>query len=325
MHFLRRDLPTEERPSGISDIKWVLSKQFSDIEDAAVLAEWEKTRPKEEQNLLTFVMSVCDGYDSGPSDISLMPLANHSKVRFVFISDDLDYIVPAPWKHIKIDYPSSDHWVDFGYRNSLSRLIHHVNDTGNPRQHHYANMWSKYFCHIWWRIPELRKSRYVAYIGGGVNMQKIPYEFHDRFMTLMSEGHHRFHMYHPLEHSLYAEAQLAVNQQRYVIDDVLTQTKWYASNFQIAANNFSKVPVFWLAASFYDNYHVPTRQVLFDTWVECQLWSLEDQISYPVSLHVNGEANTTAMVSVSELFYNWLGLTQNDSLRFPHTTLHYGT
>lgn len=324
MHSVRQDISKEERPPGMSDTEWVLSKQFSDIEDADLLAEWEKTRPEEEQNILTFVMSVTDGYDIGPIDVSMMPLANHSKVKFLFLSDDLDYVVPLPWEHVKIDYPSLDRRVDFGYRNSLSRLIQYVNDTGNPRQHHYANMWTKYFCHISWRIPELRKSRYIAYAGGGVNLQKIPYEFYDRFMKIMSDGNHRFHMYDPTEKNLYDEAKVASWQQRYAIDDVITQTEWYASNFQIPANDSKKFPLFWLALSFYDNYHAPTRQVSFDTWVECQLWSLEDQISYPVSIYVNGEVNTTKMVTVFDLLYDYLGLTNNDTFRFAHTTLHYG-
>lgn len=328
MHSLRKDLLKNERPPGITDIEWVLSKQFSDIEDSYILAEWEKTRPEEERNILTFVMSVTDGYDVGPPDVSSAPLANHSKVKFVFLSDDMEYSVPSPWNHYKKDYPSWDHRVDFGYRNSLSRLKRYVNDTGNSRQYHYANMWTKYYCHLFWRIPEVRKSRYVAYVGGGVNLGKMPYDFYDRFVDEMSKGNHRLHIHHHTgEHrTLYEEAEAASGQKRYEIDDVITQAEWYATNFKISGNNSSEVKVFWMAFSAYDNYHAPTRQVLFDTWVECQLWSLEDQISYPVALALSGELwNTTAMVSVPMFSQSWLGLSSQEPFRFAHETHHYGS
>mmetsp|Transcript_24622 Transcript_24622/g.58414 ORF Transcript_24622/g.58414 Transcript_24622/m.58414 type:complete len:127 (+) Transcript_24622:1652-2032(+) len=107
-------------------------------------------------------------------------------------------------------------------------------------------MYSKYYCHLLWRTRELRKSRYVAYLGGGINIQKIPVDFDDKFIEMISEGYHRVQMIDPNGMTMLDEAEVASSQNCYLVDDIKTQAQFYASNWQAPTNDSVKVPMFWL-------------------------------------------------------------------------------
>lgn len=308
------------RPPGISDTEWLLTKPFSEIEDGDLLSKWESNRSSEEKNMLTFVLSITDQYDNGPPDVSTMPLGKHPNVRFIFFSDDIEYNVTSPWKHVKIPYPAIDKWVDFGYKNSLSTLLNNITE----KNLHYNNMYTKYFCHLWWRVPELRRSRYVAYLGGGVNIKHAPMKFYDDVVNLLGkEGYRRFMMLHPRtgSNTIIDEAILANGQHRYRVDHVIEQSKFYRDNYRMPIADY---PVYWLALAVYDSFHTKTRQVLFDTFAECQLWSLEDQISLPFALFFNKELNTTKAVQSEEFFHSFLDVPLGEKVRLKHNTAKYG-
>ena len=80
----------------------------------------------------------------------------------------------------------------------------------------------------------------------------------------------------------------------------------------------------WLGFSVHDSFHTKSRQVLFDTWVECQLWSLEDQIAFPFSLFYNQEINSTKNIPVDAYMQLYLGVPPGDAYREGHATRTYG-
>lgn len=298
----------------MSDVDWLLSKPFSEIEDGDLLSQWQSTLPESERDLLTFVISVTDKYDHGPPDVSGMPLSKHPKVSFLFFSDDNEYNVTPPWKHVKISYPVTDTRMDLGYKNSISSVMN-----STEKRTHYLNMYSKYFCHLFWRVPEIRRSRFVGYLGGGMNIMHMKVKFYDDLVELSNQGYHRLLM-EDWGKTVVGEANEASLQQRYRVDNVSIQAEIYRDNYKMP---ISDIPTYWLGLVFHDNFHTPTRQVMFDTWAECQLWSLEDQMSFPFALFHNKELNTTKGVSPSE-WQSWLGIPDGETFRFQHTVKNYG-
>lgn len=300
---------------------YLSKKPFLSVEDGALQLELEQMRSESERGKVAIVTSIVGGYDLGPPLPIDQTLIDDPRIDFFFFCDDsINYTVSPPWRIIQKDYFFTDMEVDLRTKNSISTL------KSQPQKlRHLWNMQSKYINHLGWRVPELRPYRYIMYVGGGFELRYLTSPtFYDRVTGWLSNGTLMFLSRHESSLLLEDEVHLSMGQTRYLIDGIQAQMKHYLINY-LYDNKPGYIP--WLGFMVYDSYSPEIRKLLLSVNGECQIWTLNDQVSFAVFVYRLGLRDRVRLFPgnfPSPFCQTFLQLPEGVPCRTKHATITYG-
>ncbi len=212
------------------------------------------------------VSTVYGGYDDPPA----LPVhvEDRDKVKFLLYTDrtvgkDL------AWLSVTTPYWESDPQLAT-FKNSIG-----TNKNAATRN----NMKAKYVKWFAWRLPETQDCRYILVVDANVLMNKMS-QVYNLAVRLFQRHNPRklLIQLHQWNSDVSVEVLGAKTQARYVRDRVENQWLSYSENYRFP---YKKAPLYWVGLFLYDPTSLPVQNVFKCVYRQCELWTLEDQISLP--------------------------------------------
>lgn len=216
---------------------------------------------------LCVVTAVFGGYDDPP----VLPtrVTESDKVKFVLYTDK-EVNKSLGWVSVTVPYWQNDVEVHERFKNSIGT---------NSRPQTLNSMKSKYYKWYAWRLPETRDCRYILFADANVMLSHATNVY--RLAVGLFERHPERKLFiqsHQWNPDISVEVVAAKQQQRYVRDRVESQGLSYMENYRFP---YRKAGLFWVGLFLYDSSEIRVREAFKCVYRECQLWTLEDQISFP--------------------------------------------
>ena len=199
------------------------------------------------------VSTIFNDYDDPPD------LPNDDRIKYIMYTDRP--IMDKRWISVTTPYWKRE---QYGYKNSI----------GNTK--HEAMMKSKFYKLFAWSLPETFDCRTILYIDAQVIIANAT-NLYERILALNPDGK-MFMQLHQHNRDVSVELVAAKQQVRYVRDGVENQTRHYFNDYRFP---YKTQPLFLGGMFIYDPRVTDFHRMFRCVYRECQLWSYEDQISFP--------------------------------------------